>query len=95
MASYSQSFTSANQTNDGITSELLRYPQSGQPWTQTSAFSPGRNMAGAFFLGLGAWGLPSGRIRKRVKTHTKLTDCHRISCILSGENGMYATIPGG
>jgi hypothetical protein len=41
VASYSQSFTSSNQTFDGITNELLRVPQNGtSTWTSSSAFTP-------------------------------------------------------
>ena len=40
VAGYSRSFTSGNQTNDGLTSELLRYPQGAGPWTQASTFTP-------------------------------------------------------
>jgi hypothetical protein len=39
-AGYSRSFTSSNQTNDGITSELLRYPQGSGTWSQSSPFTP-------------------------------------------------------
>jgi len=40
VASYNNSFTNANQTNDGKTAELLRYPQGGGAWTLASQFSP-------------------------------------------------------
>ncbi len=40
VAGYSQSFTSQNQTNDGLPNELLRYPQGGGSWQQSSAFTP-------------------------------------------------------
>jgi hypothetical protein len=66
VASYSQSFTSGNQTNDGLTSELLRYPQGGGSWSQAAAYTPimGTNTAtgvvnsattNAILPGVGLW----------------------------------------
>ena len=65
VASYSNSFTNANQTADGKTSELLRYPQGSGAWSPTSAFSPimGINSSGvvnststnAILPGVGLW----------------------------------------
>ena len=65
VASYSQSFTSGNQTNDGLTSELLRYPQGNGSWSQAAAYTPvmGTNSAGvvnssttnAILPGVGLW----------------------------------------
>ncbi len=48
VAGYSRSFTSGNQTNDGLTSELLRYPQGAGAWSQSSVFTPimGTNSTG-------------------------------------------------
>ena len=40
VAGYNQSFTNANQTVDGTTAELLRYPQGSGAWTQASQFTP-------------------------------------------------------
>jgi len=66
VASYSQSFTSSNQTFDGITNELLRVPQSSNTWSSSSAFTPvmgsntGNNIVNststsALLPGVGLW----------------------------------------
>jgi hypothetical protein len=65
VAGYSRSFTSGNQTNDGLTSELLRYPQGAGAWSQSSAFTPimGTNSTGvvdsstttSILPGVGLW----------------------------------------
>ena len=40
VASYSQNWTSQNQTNDGLPNEQLRYPQGNGAWSQSSPFLP-------------------------------------------------------
>lgn len=65
VAGYSRSFTSGNQTNDGLTSELLRYPQGAGAWSQSSTFTPimGTNSTGvvdsstttSILPGVGLW----------------------------------------